>query len=277
MSPVLRGLMTSVLFILVSVWLGLCLLLYLFQDRYVFYPARDLAATPEAIGLAYEDVRFETGDGVRLHGWFLPAGKPGPTLLFLHGNAGNISHRLDSLRIFHELGLNVFIFDYRGYGDSDGRPSETGTYRDARAAWDYLTAARGIPGNRIVLFGRSLGAAVAARLARDTGPAALILESAFTSVPAMGRTVYPWLPVGLLARIRYPTLDYVRGSRLPVLVVHSPDDEIVPFRFGETLYRAAAGPKHLLRIHGGHNDGFLVSGEQYRRGLADFIHHHVQP
>lgn len=277
MPSSLRRLMTSILFILLGTWLGLSLLLYVFQDRFVYYPFSSLAATPERIGLEYEDVYLDTSDGERLHGWFIPSGQSDTTLLFLHGNAGNISHRLDSIRIFHDMGLNVFIPDYRGYGKSSGRPSEQGTYRDARAAWDYLVGVRGIPADRIVLFGRSLGASVAAWLASETAPAALILESAFTSVRAMGKKLYPYLPVTLLTRIRYPTLDYIRDTRSPILVVHSSEDEIIPFEFGQQLHKAAPGQAELLPIRGGHNDGFLVSGDLYSRGLAEFIRRHVAP
>ncbi|MEX2525472.1 MAG: alpha/beta hydrolase [Gammaproteobacteria bacterium] len=269
--------MSSILFILLGTWLGLSLLLYVFQDRFVYYPFKSLAFTPDRIGLEYEEVYLETEDGEQLHAWFIPAENADTTLLFFHGNAGNISHRLDSIRIFHEMGMNVFIFDYRGYGKSSGRPSEEGTYRDARAAWEYLTGNRGIPPDRIVLFGRSLGAAVAAWLARQTAPAALILESAFTSVRAMGKKLYPYLPVGLLTRIRYPTLDYIRDTATPILVIHSREDEIIPFEFGQQLHAAADGRSELLSIKGGHNDGFLVSGDHYRRGIADFIHKHVAP
>ncbi len=277
MPPALKQLMSSLVFILISVWLGLSVLLYVFQDRYVYYPYKDLVATPGRAGLDFEEVWFKTEDGVRLHGWYVPAGNANHTLLFFHGNAGNISHRLDSLRLFHDLKLNVFIFDYRGYGNSGGRPSEQGTYRDAHAAWRYLTGERGLPGDRIILFGRSLGGAVAAWLARRTEPAALILESVFTSVKAMGRRLYPYLPVGLLTRIRYPALDHVRDLRIPLLVIHSPEDEIIPFEFGRQLFEAGAGPKQFLAIRGGHNDGFLVSGTDYRHGLAAFIEQHVAP
>ncbi|MEK7797018.1 MAG: alpha/beta hydrolase, partial [Pseudomonadota bacterium] len=193
------------------------------------------------------------------------------TLLFCHGNAGNISHRLESIRQFHQLGLNVFIFDYRGYGESEGVPTEAGTYRDAEAARRYLVETRGLAPEHIVYFGRSLGAAIAAWLATQHPPRALIVESAFTSVPDFGAEIYPWLPVRLLARLRYPTQEYLRSVQAPVLVIHSRDDEIVSFRHAEKLYESANSPKELLEIRGGHNDGFLVSGAQYTRRLDDFL------
>lgn len=253
-------------------YLAIVALMYLGQSRLLHLPdvpGRTLVATPEHIGLAYENVVFTADDGIALHGWFVPAADARATLLFFHGNAGNISHRLDSLRIFHELGLATFIFDYRGYGQSHGRPSEAGLYTDAHAAWTHLTEDRGVDPQHIIAFGRSLGGAVAACLARERPLGALILESTFTSVPDLGAELYPWLPVRRLARLNYDAHGCVRDVEAPVLVVHSPEDEIVPFRHGEALARAAGGD--LLRIGGDHNTGFLRSGELYRNELARFI------
>lgn len=250
---------------------GIAGLLYFAQENLVYFPDRTLAGTPADAGMKYEPVTLVTEDGLRLSGWYLPALKSRGTLLFCHGNAGNISHRLESIRQFHDLGLDVFIFDYRGYGESEGKPSEQGTYRDAEAAWRYLVEQRRVAPERRVYFGRSLGAAVAAWLATQHPPRALIVESAFTSVPDFGAEVYPWLPVRWLARLRYPTQEYLRSVQAPVLVVHSRADEIVPFRHGEALYRAANEPKELLEIRGGHNDGFLVSGKRYTEGIDAFL------
>ena len=246
-------------------------LLYFYQDRLVYFPERVLAATPAQAGLAYESARFTSADGVALSGWFIPAPKARATLLYCHGNAGNISHRLESIRQFHQLGLNVFIFDYRGYGASEGAPTEAGTYHDAEAARRYLVEVQGVAPERIVYFGRSLGGAIAAWLATQHPPRALIVESAFTSVPDFGTEIYPWLPVRLLARLHYPTQEYLQSVQAPVLVVHSRGDEIVPFRHGEKLYESANAPKEFLEIRGGHNDGFLVSGAHYTRGLDAFL------
>lgn len=249
----------------------LCLALYIFQPRLVYFPMKPLAATPAAIGLAYEDVMLDAGDGAFVHGWYLPGAEDARTLLFLHGNAGNISHRLDSLRIFHALGLNVLIIDYSGFGRSDGTPGEDRTYADARLAWDYLTGARGVSAERIVVFGRSLGAGVATWLATRVTPGALILESAFTSAPDLARKYYPIFPVRWLARIRYDSASRLPSVSAPLLIVHSRDDEIVPFAHGEALYELATGPKQFLEIRGDHNMGFLLSGHAYRSGLARFL------
>jgi fermentation-respiration switch protein FrsA (DUF1100 family) len=251
----------------------LVVIVYLMQGRMLYLPGvpgRALTNTPTDIGLEYQDVSIETTDGVTLHGWFI-AGHSSRVLLFFHGNAGNISHRLDSIRQFQNLGLSVFIIDYRGYGQSEGRISERGTYRDADAAWRYLTEHRGIVANDIVVFGRSLGASVASRLAGQQQPLALIVESSFTSVPDVAQDLYPWLPVRWLSRLNHATRDYVREVRCPVLVIHSQDDEIIPFKHGEAIFESANEPRTLLAIRGTHNDGFLRDERTYIGGLRSFL------
>jgi fermentation-respiration switch protein FrsA (DUF1100 family) len=254
-----------------AIYIALVIILTIFQSKLVFHPIRSLEASPAAIALAYETVSLSTTDGETLVGWYVGSDKSDKVILFCHGNAGNISHRLDSIRIFHELGLSVFIFDYRGYGQSTGKPSERGTYLDAEAAWDYLTRERGIDPSRIILFGRSLGASVAAWLARDRPAGGLIMESAMTSLTDIGAKIYPFLPVRLMSRFRYPTIEYIRQVRCPVLVIHSPDDELMPFGHGERLFAAANEPKRFLRISGGHNEGFLQSSSVYTDGLKKYI------
>lgn len=246
-------------------------IIYFTQDRMLFFPDKDIRGTPREIGLEYEDVRFRTADDVSISAWYVPAKNERGVLLFCHGNAGNISDRLDSIRIFNGLGLSVLILDYRGYGKSEGKPTERGTYLDADAAWEYLKTFRQKSPEKIVLFGRSLGGAVAAELALKTKPAGLILESTFTSVVELGKKFYPWFPVRLLARHRYATLDKVGAITCPKLIIHSPQDEIVPFGHGKALYEMASPPKEFLEIRGGHNEGFLISGETYTKGLRDFL------
>ncbi len=254
-----------------TIYALLCLAIYVFQPRLVYFPMKAMAATPAAIGLRYEDVRLDTGNGTTVHGWYLPGREDARTLLFLHGNAGNISHRLDSLRIFNELGLSVLIIDYSGFGASGGKPGEQQTYEDAALAWRYLTGSRGIAPERIVVFGRSLGGGVAAWLAARESPGALILESTFTSVPELAKKYYPIFPVRWLARIRYDNASRLREVRCPVLIVHSRDDELVPIDHGRALFELAAEPKSFLEIRGSHNTGFMMSGQSYRRGLARFL------
>jgi hypothetical protein len=260
------------LLILSGLYLVLLGVLYFLQSRLIFIPYRELETDPGREGMAFEDVELVAADGVRLHAWWVPAaGKSRGALVFCHGNAGNISHRIDSIRIFRNLGLDTLIFDYRGYGKSGGEISEAGLYLDARAAWEHLVAVRKVPPERIVVFGRSLGGAVASRLAGDAAPHALILESTFTSVPDLAAAHYPWLPARAVCRYRLATVEHVAGVRCPLLVVHSPGDEAVPFAQGQRVYAAAPGPKTFLEIRGGHNDGFLLSGEDYVRGLAAFL------
>lgn len=274
--------MTTVLALLIAGYLVVCLLVFLFQSRLVYYPESELVATPAEIGLEFRDVFFTTDDGVALHGWYVPAAEPAnprqrgdsgfsPVLLFCHGNAGNIAGRLGLIQIFHESGLSVFIFDYRGYGKSQGTPTESGTYRDAAAAWRHLTDAEGVHPDRIVLCGRSIGSAVAIELAGRVSPRALIVDSGFTSAVDLGARVYWWLPVKLLARVRYDSAARVRRLTLPKLFIHSQDDDVVPFAMGRRLFEAAPDPKQFLEIRGGHNDGFLVSEARYRDGIAKFL------
>ena len=251
----------------------LVVLVYFMQGRMLYLadvPGRTLTMTPTDVGMDYEDVSIETADGLTLHGWFI-AGRTSQVLLFFHGNAGNISHRLDSIRQFRDLGLSVFIIDYRGYGQSEGRTTEKGIYRDADAAWRYLTEGRGIVASDIVIFGRSLGASVASRLARKNRSLALIVESSFTSIPDIAQDLYPWLPARWLSRLSHATRDYVRDVRCPILVIHSRDDEIIPYHHGEAIFASANEPRTLLTIRGTHNDAFLRDERAYVEGLRTFL------
>ncbi|MBU1231512.1 MAG: alpha/beta hydrolase [Proteobacteria bacterium] len=248
--------------------------LYLYQDRMLFLPnipSRIVDRSPSAVGLAYESVDLVTGDNIHLDGWFIPAPEKRGVILFCHGNAGNISHRFDSLLLFHRLGFSTLIFDYRGYGRSQGRPSEAGTYLDVEAAWQYLTRERSVAPFRIVLFGRSLGAAVAVHQAAVHTPGALIVESSFTSVPDRAAELYPFLPVRWLSRLDYNVQEQLQRVSCPVLVVHSRDDEIIPFSHGRALFAQANEPKQFLEIGGGHNDGFILAGQTYVQALDGFF------
>jgi len=265
--------MLKLLLVIAAVYLLLVAFLYVTQPGMLYLanlPGRELDATPEAVGLAYEDVILTTSDGVRLHSWFVP-GRSSRVLLFFHGNAGNISHRLHTIRQFVDLDLSVFIIDYRGYGQSGGKPTEQGLYRDAEAAWQYLTDRRGVAADDIVVAGRSLGGSVAAWLAARQDPAALIVDSSFTSVPEIGQEVYPWLPVKLLSRFRHATRDHIVKANCPVLVVHSRDDEIIPFHHGEVIFSAAHEPKSFIALRGGHNDAHWTSETDYLDGLRGFL------
>lgn len=265
--------MLKLLLAVLACYAVLVLVVYLMQARMLYLadvPGRSLEHTPADIGAEFRDVSIETADGVRLHGWYVP-GDSDRVLLFFHGNAGNISHRLESIRQYRQLGLSVLIIDYRGYGQSEGRTTEQGIYQDAEAAWRYLTEANKTPANRIIVFGRSMGASAAAYLAARHRPLALIVESSFTSVPDIAREYYPWLPVRWLSRLRHSAEEFVARSKSPVLVIHSRDDEIVPFHHGEAIFKAAGEPKALIEIRGTHNDAFLRDEQNYLSGLRSFL------
>ncbi|NIM19681.1 MAG: alpha/beta fold hydrolase [Candidatus Latescibacteria bacterium] len=266
----MRHLMAIVV-IIIGAYLLVCLLAFLLQSQMIHFPDRKIVATPGLFGVEYRDVFFETEDAVSLHGWFIPLENARACVLFCHGNAGNISHRLDSIRIFRALGLAIFIFDYRSYGRSGGRISEMGLYADARAARRFLVEEEEIDPARIVYFGRSLGSALVVELATHHLPLALIAESCFTSIPDLGRKVYPWLPVRLLSRIHYDSTMRVAGLTCPKLFIHSREDEIVPFSLGRRLFELAPEPKTFLEISGTHNEGFLTSGSTYVEGLKEFL------
>jgi uncharacterized protein len=244
---------------------------YFIQDSMLYFPEKEIWHTPKNINLEYSEIYFETEDGITISGWYIPAKNEKGVLLFCHGNAGNISHRLDSIKIFHNLSLSVLIFDYRGYGKSNGKPSEKGTYLDAEAAWNYLVNVKQKPPEEIILFGRSLGGAVAAEIALMKNPAGLIIESSFTSVPELGSKLYPWLPVKLISKFSYSTIHKVGFIKCHKLIIHSPDDEMISFEHGKSLFENASPPKEFLIIRGGHNEGFLTSGNIYGEGLKKFI------
>ncbi|MEW6238723.1 MAG: alpha/beta hydrolase [Candidatus Omnitrophota bacterium] len=240
-----------------------------FERINVWAPTRELIATPEIVGLNYEDVYFAAAEGVRLHGWHIPCESARAALLFCHGNGGNISHRTESMRQLHSLGVHIFIFDYRGYGQSEGRLSEAGTYADALAAYEWLRAKH--PDAPIVLFGRSLGANIAADLALKTDAAALIFESGFTSVEELGKEIFPFLPIHFLHTIDYDAQSKIPNIQTPILFIHSPEDDIIPYHHSQKLYAAATAKKERLIIHGGHNDGFILSEAEYLRGIDSFL------
>ncbi len=247
-------------------------LLLIFERHLIYFPTRGHEVTPADLGLAHEEVLVRAEDGVRLHGWFLPSKRSQLTVLVCHGNAGNVSHRLDrALLMQSRLAVDVLLFDYRGYGRSEGSPDEEGTYRDARAAYRWL-AGRGVGPGRIVLFGESLGSAVALQLALESEARALVLESPFTSVPDMARAVYPFLPLWPFVRTRYDNLAKVRRLRMPLLVLHGDRDEVVPLAQARRLFTAAPEPKRFFAIPGaGHNDTYVVGGEAYWRALREFL------
>jgi len=261
----------SAFLIMALSWLGLSLLFYLLQASYIFYPEKELLASPVDINLKYEEVSLKPTRLETIMGWYIPHSNPRASLIFFHGNGGNISHRLEKIRIFNELGLNIFIFDYRGYGASSGKPGEMATYMDGEAAYRYITEEKGIPADNLILYGESLGAAVASWTAQKHPHGALIIDSGFTSIPDIGRHYYPFLPVNIISRIRYPTLQHLEDIHGPLLIIHSTEDEIILFEFGLKLYNGANRLKTLLEIKGDHNAGFYLSENLYKNGINTFI------
>jgi len=258
----------------VAAWAIVVAWVWLTQDRLVYFPqvGRGNPATPAAARLPFEDLRLRTEDGETLAAWWVPAAteKPRGAVLLLHGNAGSIADRIIYLPHFTAMGYGVLLVDYRGYGQSSGTPSEAGTYADACAAWRWLNE-RGFAAGDIVLVGESLGGAVAAELAARMQPRALLLLSTFTSVNDLGGELYPWLPVRWISRFRYDTLQGVKDYRGPVLVVHSRDDEIVPFAHAQRLHAAAGARGRLLEMRGGHNDAFVFGTAEQVAAVAAFL------
>ena len=246
------------------------------EKRFIFFPTRNVETTPEDAGVAFEEVIFPTDGGLQLHGWYVP-GPSNTTWLWFHGNAGNIGHRVSELALLHSVvGMNLLIFDYQGYGKSEGRPSEQGTYRDARAALGYLqkrmgAESPGLSSQKIVFFGHSLGCAIATELAIGYPPAGLVLVSAFTSVGDMSRLAIPWLPVGWLIGRHYNSLARISRLTCPLLVLHGQQDSLVPISQGEQLYDAATSSKKFQSLpDAGHNDTFIEGGEAYWDALVKF-------
>jgi len=264
-------LLMYILGVLFVVYVGWGLMLYILQPKLLYVPMREVLFTPAEVNLEFENVIFKTADGLQLNGWFIPAQNSQFTILFCHGNGGNMTHCLDSVDIFHNLGLNCFIFDYRGYGESGGKPSEEGTYLDAQAAYKWLTEEKKVPPGDIIVFGISLGGSIAAHLASKSKVAALVIESTFTSYADIGSRFYPYMPVRLFARFGYKTIQFIKDIRCPVMLIYSRDDEVVPFEFGLELFNSANEPKEFVEIFGGHNDCFLVSGELYKNAWIKWL------
>ena len=242
-------------------------------NQFIYFPDSTIYQDPGDFGLEFEDVYLTTSDGVRIHGWFVP-GSGGPTLIWFHGNGGNISNRADNIAgLNRRLGVSILIIDYRGYGLSEGSPNEQGTYLDAEAAMAHALSRPDVDPERLVLFGRSLGCAVAAEMAVRHDVYAVVLESPFTSISAMASRAYPFLPgLGLLTGNMYDTLGKTARIDAPVMVLHGDSDEIVPFEMGREVFDAATEPKRFYRIRGaGHNDTYAVGGAPYLDALGSFL------
>lgn len=248
-----------------------CLFLAWREPKLVYYPDRTPFITPPGV----TDLQLTASDGVKIHGWYVP----GPanatlTVLLLHGNAGTLADRSEKIDILRQLGANVCIIDYRGYGRSAGEPNELGTYRDAQAAYDYLTKTANREPRTIIIYGESLGTGVSVELATRVPVGGVILEAAFTSIGDVAQKMFPFLPVRYLVRNKYDSIHKIAGIRAPLLLLHSREDEVFAYRHAQRLFAAAREPKRLVELHGSHNDAFVQSLDVYRAALRDFFAPH---
>lgn len=242
-----------------------------FEQKNLYYPDKKISGTPKDWAIGYEEVEITTPDGKVLSAWFVPAPGASVTVFYCHGNAGNISHRLHKVEFFHDMGVNFFIFDYRGYGNSTGFPTESGIYKDTLAAYDYLLSRDDIDKSKIVVCGKSLGGAIATELCTKRDVAALILESSLASVEMRGSEMFPFLPMKLLTLQKYDALKRVKTITIPKLITHGRSDDIISFKHGEALFAAAAEPKKFLPFDGGHNDEVYVTSDAYKEELKKFF------
>jgi len=260
-----RVILTSLIVVVVFV-----LYIRFLEKNTLFLPIAEIVATPKEMDLPYEDIYFSTIDKVRLNGWLVKSSKSSNTVLFIHGNAGNIGDRLAKIAMFHEMGLNVFIFDYRGFGKSEGKPSEQGIYYDALAAYDYLVSREDVNNKRIIIYGVSMGGTAAVEVAWRRKAQPLILDSTFSSAADMAKRIFPLAPSFLLS-VKLDNIGKIPHVLGPKLFIHSQGDEVIPFALGKKLFDAAPGPKHFLEIEGDHNGAFLESPQEFKAGIIAFL------
>lgn len=256
------------LFVFFSLLIGGLLMLTLFQSKLLYHPTQEHDAVPKQ---NHENIWMQSTNGRKIHGWWFPLQQAQITILLCHGNAGNISHRLFFVPMFQKRKAQFFLFDYQGFGKSEGTPSEQGTYDDAKAAWDFLTKTKQIPASQIVIFGRSLGSSIASQLASTVQAKGLILEAPFSSFHDVGKAHFPYLPVRWLARFHYPTALYLQKRSCPLLILHSTQDEVIPYSLGQTCYEQASSPKEFVTIQGSHNDGIFRSEALYFQKVDAFL------
>lgn len=271
MTVLLRLLLWLALLV-VAGYVLLCLLVFFFQNKLAFVPSRSLLFEPSQLPLPVEDVYIPVGErGERINAWYFPVSDTAPVILFCHGNAGNVSHRIDHVELFEKLGVSSLVFDYRGFGKSDGRPTEPNVYEDAMTAYRWLVDVKHVDSRRIIIFGESIGGAVALRTATTVKCGGLVLESTITSARDMGALMFPYLPVGLLLRVQFDNAGLIEKVSVPLLVTHSRTDEIVPYDMGRRLFEAAHEPKQFVELEGGHNDREYLTNLQYIKSLQWLI------
>jgi uncharacterized protein len=245
--------------------------LYFNQTNLVFQPRTEVIVSPEKLELDYEVITFSTKDNLKLDGLFVSVPEAKNVLLYCHGNYGNISNCLEHIKALTQLGLNIFIFDYRGFGKSEGKITENGTYLDVASAWDYLVKIRNIKSENIIVFGHSLGGAVAAKLAAEKNIKALVIEGSFTSIKKLAAELHPFIPMKRFFKFNYDTATNLRKVKEPVLIFHSRDDDVIPFHHGQTLYSIANEPKYFQETKGDHSNGYITSRIEYFDSFRKFL------
>lgn len=273
MNKVVRMIWTFLIAVAVF-YVIVCIYIYLAQEKMIFYPTSDVALTPERVNLEYEEIFVKAGEVDSICAWFFPKDinyLTHKTVLFANGNAGNMSYRLETILFLNKLDANVLMFDYRGYWKSSGKPSEQATYEDIESCYNWLIEVKGVKPENIILFGRSLGGAVAIDMATKVKCGGLIVESSFTSTGAMASHVFPFFPVGFLSKYKYDSINKIKSVNCPLLVTHSSEDEIIPFKMGQMLFDEAKEPKQFVQIRGGHNDREYLQDSSYREALLKML------
>jgi fermentation-respiration switch protein FrsA (DUF1100 family) len=275
----MRQLAIAALVLVIVVYVGAAIVLKASERSLIYVPGdREVPDPPASFALRHRSVEFLTADSVRLHAWVVPAAaapadSSGWWLLINHGNYGNIGYgeRPEFYAYARDIGVNLFAYDYRGFGRSEGRPDEQGVYLDAEAAYRYVTESLRVPAERIMLFGHSLGTGVATELAIRLPAAALVLEAPYTSLPDVGQEAYPWLPVRFLAGERYETIAKIGRVTIPKLIFHSPEDDIVPYAHGQRVFEAAAEPNRFITVRGGHAGAFRDDRTAYFGAIRELV------
>lgn len=263
--------MVTLLATIAGGYLLLLIFMYLFQSKLIFLPSSDLLVTPREAALQAEDVWIDTSDGERLHGWYFPNDSTEYIVILSHGNAGNISNRIDIAKFLQETGFSALIYDYRGYGQSSGEPSEEGLYKDIEAVVNFLKMDIGYTEQKMIMYGRSMGGAVASFAATQFNVGGLVLDSAFKNIKSMVSELYPFIP-SFLASYEFPTEQHVKQlTDTPIMIMHSPNDTIVDISHGKALFGTANDPKTFVELRGGHNDNFHASVDIYSQYWKEFL------
>ncbi len=267
----IMNIMLQILIIFFIIIFLIFLFIKYYEKKLIFHPFKELETNPSSIGLKYEDIYLVTKDKVKIHGWFIPINSNSKTILFFHGNAGNISHRIDIIEMLSKLGMNVFIIDYRGYGKSKGKPSEKGIYIDALSSYEYLINQKKINPDDIIVYGKSIGTTAAVDLSSKVNISKLIVDSGLTSAKEMSKIIMPYVPAGLFLSVKFDSINKIEKINCPKLIIHSVDDEIIPFSMGQKLFKKAGQPKQFYESTGGHNDFLYLNKNKISKTLEKFI------